>query len=710
MADETEMPQWRKKFIATRMTFESILFERELMNPQREKLSAGLLGLGGIWLFNCLLLAQWVFRRGYFLSRADSEGFTAVLRYSAYLKSQGFLALIKPELSDLTLNPPLYYLSYVPVLKYLTSDLNLALVLVNSFFLLVLALAIFVAVRKSRPNRAGWLGAAFALALPFVIETSRSPSPELALLALVAAMYACYIRSDDFENPKWAFAFAVCLGLGFFAHRFFWLYTLPLVPFILTGLASPMSRDDLFKGFFPGAVINLPWYLFALAVLASGLVPLWGAYGGFWHYLKLGAVSAGLPLFILGAAGLGWMYFSVFMPYDKKKMIAAWFWVPYLVLTCVVRGSRPELLGPALLPFAVALPVMTPHQARKYLLVFVLALGALNQSGLLRTVSAGAYPLAGLPLPPSADYRAAELTGLISAGIPASGGLVAVYGGDVDFNSASFRFITLKTGAPVKFADNPACPACASVLLHKTTRFGDNPFADKEPFSVLKGEAWFPATFVKKAEFVMADASRVEVYAKIPAAVKFFVEGEYQVKELRFGPLSIPGATLKLANFDEKSGAYASAELFAPAAEIFGGDVYGLTLDISGLSAAGGGTDPFVPSGFSSVRVRSAKISAYAVEQYLARRYPFLSEIKVDLKNNLGISAMVRGSRLDGEFALSISGGGALEVRPVSFSLGPVKVSEFLLHLFTFRLDFSDNPYGLKIKGLRIASQLLEIY
>ena len=185
MADENDLPGWRKKFLANRMTFESILFERETVGAQKEKMSTGLLVLAGIWVFYSLLLAQWVLRRGYFFVQADAESFTGLLRYAAYLKSQGVLALIKPELAGMSLNPPFYFLAYVPVLSYLTSDLNLALIIVNSFFMLVLALSVFAAVRKTRPNRSGWLGAAFALSLPFVLETARRPAPEMALMALM---------------------------------------------------------------------------------------------------------------------------------------------------------------------------------------------------------------------------------------------------------------------------------------------------------------------------------------------------------------------------------------------------------------------------------------------------------------------------------------------------------------------------------------------
>jgi len=259
MSDEerSDLPPWRRKLLATRMAIESILFERELQQTKKESPSKGFLVLGAIWLFNALLLAQWALRRGYFFNQADAESFGGVLRYAAYFRAEGFWALVKPEFADLTLNPPLYYLAYVPVLNYLTSNLNLALILVNSFFLLVLALAVFLAVRESRPNPAAWFGAAFALALPFVMETARRPSPEMALMALVAATYACYIRSDEFMSPKWSLAFAVCLGLGFFSHSAFWIYALPLVPFIMSGLANPNARDELFKGFFPGFVLNL---------------------------------------------------------------------------------------------------------------------------------------------------------------------------------------------------------------------------------------------------------------------------------------------------------------------------------------------------------------------------------------------------------------------------------------------------------------------
>ena len=173
------------------------------------------------------------------------------------------------------------------------------------------------------------------------------------------------------------------------------------------------------------------------------------------------------------------------------------------------------------------------------------------------------------------------------------------------------------------------------------------------------------------------------------------------MRNLSLGPLTIENASLTLSGFDQASGVYAKAGFFVPAAMILGGDVYGLTLDISGLSAASASLRPFVPAGVAAVKVSSARISEYAVERFLADRYPFLTDMKINLDGHLGVNALARGRRLHADFELSIKDGTVLEAKPLLFVLGPFTMSPYLLQLFTFRLDFSDNPYGIRVSGLR---------
>ncbi len=706
--DNENLSPWRKKFLATRMAVESIFFEKELLQPQREKLSTGLLVTGAIWLFSAALLAQWALRRGGFFGGADAAAFAEILRYAAYFKSEGFFALIRPELADLTLNPPLYSLAFIPVFKFITADLTLALVLVNSVFLLLIALSVFAAVRESRPNAAGWYGAAFALALPFVQEAARRPSPELALMAFVTALYACYIRSSELAHPKWSFAFALCLSLGFYSHRFFWVYVLPLVPYIMSGLANPNARDEMFKGLFLGLVLNIPWYVFAAVAVAAGLVPLGAHYNGFLHYFRLGAAAAGLPLFAVGAAALTWLYFSVFMAYEQKKIVAAWFWVPYLALAWGVRGSRAELLAPAMLSFAVAAAIMTPLKARKFMLALVLLLTLAGQGGMMAPFPAGArYPLAGLPLPRASSLGVPEALSLVKKCAPPGGGMAAVYGDD-SLGSATLNYAA-GPDSPIKFYDEPACPTCAFALVHRQPAPGAVPAGSDERFDALRSATWFGTLFTRAGTVPLADGSSAEVYARSTAGA-FLPGSAVTVRDISLGELKIGEASLTLAGYDPAKGAYDRASLFAPSAELLGGDIYGLNLEMKGFRSASAELSPFLPAGASSVVLRSAKISSYAVERFIAERLPMIEDVKVDLEENLEITGSVRGRQLFAAFELAVKDGGVFEARPLAFSLGPVTIPPFMLRLFTFSRDYTSNPYNVRVSGIKIGGQMLELY
>ena len=80
------------------------------------------------------------------------------------------------------------------------------------------------------------------------------------------------------------------------------------------------------------------------------------------------------------------------------------------------------------------------------------------------------------------------------------------------------------------------------------------------------------------------------------------------------------------------------------------------------------------------------------------------------LEENLEITGLARGRKLSAALAVSVKKGGVLEAKPLAFSLGPVTLPPYVLALFTFRLDFTDNPYGIKVNGLRISKRMLELY
>ena len=688
------------------MTLESILFEKELVVPKREKLSVGLLGAAGIWLFGALLLAQWVFRQGYFFSAADSAGFARINAYAAHLSLGGFWSLFKPALSGfgLDINPPLYYLGYFPVFKFLTSSLAAAMLAVNSFYLLIIASAVFLAVKKTRNNMSGWLGTAFAFGMPFTLEAARHPEPELAAMAMAAAAYCCYINSEDFERPRWSFWFSVFFSLGFFAHRHFWVCALPLVPFIIPAMAGCIARNEILTGLLPGLALNLPWYAMFFASRFLGLYRPEGRSAGFWTYFSLSAQAASLPFFIIGGLALLWMYFSVFMPYSNKKIVAAWFWAPYLALTYLVKTTDPKLFYPALFPLAVAAAVMTPNSIRKHLLWLALGLTFLNQSGLVHTFGFGCYPIAGTQAPQRGGQRGVEIFESLTPQGP--GPLrVLVAGGGNSFNSDSFNLLAAARGeAKNIFFYNPAglVPAFADYIVLKTPGYG----AASKPKSSFS----FNLLFEMKKEFELKDSSKVLVYAKRRFAGKPVPEGAYTIKEYTIGGLSLQNAELTLENFDPGKGVYSRALVFAPYASYGGADIYGLTLELADFKAAASGPDisGLVISGIGSVKVISAKISAYAVERFLAGRLKFMAEPEVKLGRT--ITLHVRTPReINAEFSVAVKKESFIEMKLEAFEFEGYHVPEFFARNFVFTYNFALSPYGLNFTTLKIGRQLLEI-
>ena len=715
MAEQKELTGWRKRFLANRMSFESILFEKELLVRERESRAAGLAGALAIGLFASLLTAQWVLRQGYLFSAADSAGFQAAFACLENFRSGGVWSIFKPASGGFgaPVVPPLYYLTYVPVLKFVTADLNWAMILVNSFYLTGLALAVFIAIKKNRPNKSGWLGACVAMAMPFVLEAARHPDHRLAVMTLTAAAYASFINSEEFEYPFWNTWCGFFFAIGFFADPSFWIYMLPLVPFLISGLTGQLSSGSICKGLLPGAVLALPWYVFASLFWAlkyfSGPTAAEMFRPGVWLYLVNLSGAAGAPLFLLGSAAVLWMYFSVFMPYSSKKIVAAWFWVPFIVVYFVFKG-RPEYMYPALLPMSVAVAVMTPGRVRKYIMGLALFFLALNQSGVAGPVYLGRARIAGLPKPAVERYRAQELMAILrssAAGRKTSS--VALVGEDENFNRVSLKHLSERKGeTPLTFAAyGPETIGLADFVVYKTSAFG------ADGLSALAREIsrpWFAQAFSRAAELDLPDTSRLLLYAKNPVSGPPFAEGKYRLKKMDLGGIFMEEGSVELSGFDPARGVYSKAEFFSPYATTGGFDIYGLDIeitDLSGLSDTGSVSDLRV-TGAGQVRIVSARISSYAFERYLAGKYGGLKNIEVKLDKTARVWGDRKGKQVYWELGLSARPPEVV-LRLEDFSYDTYKIPDSLLDMFTFRYDLSVLPYDVRFNRVKLKDQMLEI-
>ncbi len=717
MTEEKKSAGWRQRFLANRMTFESILFEKELVAGGKERQASGLAGALAICLLASLLLAQWVLRQGNFFSAGDVAGFQTASAWLEHFRSGGIWSLFSPLPSGFSspVRPPLYYLTYVPVLKFITGDMSRALILVNSVYLSGLALAIFFAVRKSRGSQSAWLGAGFAMALPFVLETARHPDHRLAAMALAASTYAAYIHSDDFEYPAPSLWFGVFLGLGFFSDARFWLYILPLVPFIINGLSGPMAGGSILKGLLPGVALSLPWYasacIFWGVQYLSGAVTYSFARPGLTNYLSDLSAAAGLPLFLSGGLALLWMYFSAFMPYPARKIVAAWFWVPF-AMVYVLFGGRAEYMHPALLSMCVAVAVMTPGKVRKYFTGLVIFLLVANQSGLSWPVMLGGVRGAGGPGFSRTRYSVPKLMAELRSRAGGKKTAAAVIGEEGDFNHVSLNFLSERLGGtPVKFGVySPDTLGLADFVVYKTAAFNTPRLDASAGLALELSRPWFAETFSQAAYYDLPDTSRLLIYEKKKPAASALRPGKNLLKRIEAGGLNASDSVLTLSDFDPARGVYARARLFAPYAEMGGFDVYGLNLEISDFSAVldTGSVSGLKVTGAGSVRIISARTTGYAFERYLSGRYPEVESLEVRLNETMRVSGTSSGKDLYAEISFAARPP-ILRFRLDDLAYSGRSLPGFMLGAFTFEHILSGLPCEVLFNQVKIERQMLVI-
>jgi hypothetical protein len=717
MPKEKKSIGWRQRFLANRMTFESILFEKELAVVGKDSLAAGVAGALAICLLASLLLAQWVLRQGCFFSAADAAGFHTASAFLEHFKSGGIWNIFKPLVNGFSfpVRPPLYYLTYVPVLKFITSDMNRALILVNSFYLSGLALAIFFAVRKNRSNQSAWLGASFAMALPFVLETARHPDHRLAAMAFAAATYAAYIHSEDFEYPAPSLWFGVFFGLGFFSDTMFWVYALPLVPFIISGLSGQMAGGSILKGLLPGAALSLPWYAFACfswgLQYLSGTAALTLSRPGIFPYLSGLSGVAGQPLFLIGGLALVWMYFSAFMPYSARKIIAAWFWVPFIVVY-MLFGGKAEYMYPALLPMSVAVAVMTPGRVRKYFTGLAVLLLVYGQSGLAWPVTRGGARAAGGPGFSLVRYNVPKLMSELKSRAGGKTASAALIGEEGDFNHVSLNFLSEHSGGTaVKFGVySPGTLGLADFVVYKTGAFNS---PSPEAAAALAGELsrpWFAEAFSQAAFYELPDTSRLIIYEKKKPAAASLQAGKNLLKNIEAGGLHIADGVLTLSGFDPARGVYAGASLLAPYAELEGIDVYGLSLEITDFSAVPdtGSVSGIRITGAKSIRIISARTTGYSLGRYFSGRYPALENLEVRMNETIRFSGAHAGRDLYGEVSFAAKPP-ILRFRFDSFSYAGYDLPGFILGNFTLEHVLSGLPCEILFNKMKIERQMLVI-
>lgn len=689
---------------ANRHAFESVLFEHKALNI-KEKTWIGITGALVLWLMSVIFLFEWLQVKSPLLPQSEAQTFAAVSHYISAFGDQGIWTILKPDINSLRYSPPFYYLLYVPVFKFITSDLKTAMLIIHSVFLLIISLMPCIAMTKVRGWAGGLLASAALLACPFITEAARVPSPSIAVIALTVGLYCSFLCYKELVDNNWSYWFAGFFVIGCYTSVSFWVYSFPLLMQLFVGTFNFVNGGKFLNVILPGILINIIWYLFLILFVIFGFIAVRESYQGIFTLLTGALPGLGLLVLIIGGIALPWMYISSYKPYEKRKDIMRLFLVPWFIFSFILCLHDPKLLYPAFVSLPLAIAVMTPFRAEKYLSgIFVLLFIANNLSS---PVKLGKIPLYGCERTPAFALPHESILKYMSEILPEGKSKVAVYSTDGSLNAESFNFIFNKGKYEALFINDPLLPDFSSVVINKTAQDGSN----SAGFEKLRAEEGFSSLFSKKFEIPVSDGSKVEIYAKNNKPFGVFPAGKYPLGTLSFGPFIARQVTLGVESYDNVSGSY-SGYVFIPASTLYSGDIYGLRMDISGLKFSDVNSSPAL-SDISTVRISSARLSSYTVESVLRNHFDFINDLAVAMEEDrLSISGEISGHRMAIDFAVAVPRPGVIEVRPVSVSFMGINVPEgmkFLLRVFSYRFNLSENPYGLSMGSISMANGIMEI-
>ena len=702
--EQQRVPAWKRKWVASRMAFESILFERELLTEKKEKNYKGIIFFSLIFAFELVLLWLYFLRNGSAMSMEDVQKLKITAAYFSSFTSGGFWDLLKNTgVSSINFDMPLYYVSFLPVLKYVTTDYSWALFLVNSFYLLAFLLAVYLLISRKRNFESALLGTAFAASLPFVIDLARHFSPQLATLAFVSLAYLCFIRSEEFEEPKWIFPMAVSISLGLLNDMLFVVYILPILPWLNYAFAG-IYRANIVKGLLPGLILCVPFYL-RIVMKATFLYFLNGpeffktqGFNLFW-YLGPAADAVQLIFFALGAGAMLWMYYSLFMPYDKRKIVTKWFLTPYLVFWLIPFKS-PEYIYPALVPFAVAMAIMTPHLIRRYMLGGVLLLSLLNQAGFLPEKSVKIknrdISVIGLEKLPLKAEKLDEIMTLLKENVSGERQVISVFGESRYINTDTLGLLAGDYGlSGVRFVKYPEeFILFADVVIVK----GADNLGRLSPF--------FHGFFKEKVSFNEKDISVFK--REIPGSYLPGPAASFSLKAGSIAGVSFSNAVINARDFDEKRGVYKRADVSVSYAGLGEIDASGIELGFEDLCLINFENSPAV-CGFSKVTVNAMMLTDYSLSRFIEKKFKSLKNVEVELDRGLSVSGLLRDKDFETRVEIK-TGGGEIFFSVKKLEYRGWSPPKWLYNFMNFRVKESEMTIPVEVKQLRFRKSVLEVY
>ena len=191
--------------------------------------------------------------------------------------------------------PPFYHLSLIPLSLFFGFTLDTG-VIGNSCYMVILILSAYGIGKLLYSRKVGLFSAFLISCYPMIVGMSREYILGIMLTSITTLAYYLFLKSENFENKKYSFLFALTYASGLMVKWTFFIYTFPIV---LAGLwgdkINLKNRIIQFIYYFGmiAALLIIPFFIFILG--SQRWIPLSIEFFLIWVLTK-SAPSVSIPL------------------------------------------------------------------------------------------------------------------------------------------------------------------------------------------------------------------------------------------------------------------------------------------------------------------------------------------------------------------------------------------------------------------------------
>lgn len=563
---------------------------------------------------------------------------------------------------------------------------------------------------------------------------------DLPLTAWVAAAYAAWFWSEDFERPAPALLFGLLFGAAMMTKWSAFSYFLPVYASAWRARSEPSRRRWALAAALLAAALTAPWYLAQAPVLLPQLVaasadnaqPLW-TLNGLLSYPRQMAAGLEFPLFALGLAGV----LAAPAGDRGKQRLALETWLLSSFLFWILVPNRQlRYLLPGLIPLAVFAMSGWPRSVRLALCAYQLAAAAnFSRAWIAPKELHVVLPVKvfGTRLPAREDWRIEEILRHAAEtrepGMPLAN--LALLANHERFNGANFNWILDRLGLEglhMRGINRRVCEF-AEYLLMKTGSLGDPAVVVQLPEvreRILAEDSWFQRGYEKDRSWPLPDGTEAVLYRRRRRTDAPLPEGRTLFHYYEEGKFAASGLVIELDGWEPGRGVYRKARLKADSLALRGLKIDAPNVLMEDLFLvpvqppdAKGRPAPDALLDVRLLKMRrlvfaSASVSEDSLAQFLRERVPALGEVQVRLDKDVAARVSLFGLPVEARASAELApGASALVLRAEELKVAGVPLPTALLGpLRRYVLDFSPNPelpFEIEVSRLSISGGWLRV-